>query len=141
MKEIIGRRFYRNEKFNVMYGIIALLNVIPFILYLKMGSPAGMSNLVLAILFIVLVGQKNKPQLSFQKSHFEYKAAALGKPVQISYDKIESTNTYGNKLMVRIKSKAKPISIHLINFNKLERDNIVECFSRLDELQKEVNKE
>lgn len=131
MKEVIGKRFFRNEKYNVMFGVVAFLNLVPFIVFLVMGSPAGMSNLILSILFIVLVAQKNKPILTFQKSYVEYKASALGSPMFIKYDTIDSTNTYGNKLIVRVKSKAKPISIPLYNFDKSQRSNIVECFTKI----------
>ena len=127
MENIAGKNFLRNKTFNILFLVVLILQLIPFILLLMMKSQNAMIWLIPMIPFVILLSKKNNPILSFNNDHLEYQAAAFGAPTKIEYSSIKNIEKAGSTITVTIENKKRPVLIGLINFNKSERENIFDC--------------
>lgn len=135
MNESKTQRFYRSNIYNGLFAIVALLNIVPFIFFLVMKSPAGVTNLGLAILFIYLFSKKNSPILTISVKSLSYQASVMGQPVIVPYSTIENSLISDGKIIIKVKDKDKPVSIVLSNFNKGDRDSIIRSYKNIKEME------
>lgn len=131
MSEINIQRFYRNNIYSGLFAIVGLLNLVPFIFFLIMKSPAGVTNLGLAILFFYLFSKRNSPILTISAKTLIYQASVLGQPVIVPNSKIENSLISGGKIIIKVKDMHKPVTIVLSNFNKIDRDSITKSYENI----------
>lgn len=131
MIDIKIKKYYRNRIYSVLFGIVSLLNLIPFIFFLIMESPAGVTNLALSILFFFLFTRKNSPILTISDEALIYQASALGEPITLPYSTMEESLISKGKIVIKIKGRDKPVSINLSNFNKSDRNGVVDSINNM----------